>query len=455
MEGTLVLGQVSQINPQDIAVALPNNLTGYVSLTRISPKLTKSVESLIKDETDDEEDVDLPRLDELFTLGQWLRTVVVENTGITGSIDSKRKHIELSVEPELVNAGTQLDDILPKKLLQVSVSSIEDHGLIVSLGIPNLTGFIKKTALGAYSLDTIKEGQVFLASVDHRPKNKVVQLGLDLNSTKTPIKDVTDIATLLPGDTVQFLVSEVRSAGAGGKILGMLDATIDQQHIGTSTITENKQITARITAVFPSAEPRRATLSVLPHILNLEVAKTKTGQTPLETLPIGFILETAKITDVIPEQGVYVDVGVDGVKGFVHVSRLSDSRVDNLSPTTGPFKTSSLHRARITGYNPLDNLFLLSFEQHILSQPFLRIEDVEIAAKLEGTVERVLERGVVMRLAEGITGWIPIEQSADVVPGSGGKMKGKDIIGWERRFKEGTKMKCRVHPHLPKMGFLC
>ena len=27
VEGTLVLGQVSQINPQDIAIALPNNLS--------------------------------------------------------------------------------------------------------------------------------------------------------------------------------------------------------------------------------------------------------------------------------------------------------------------------------------------------------------------------------------------------------------------------------------------
>jgi hypothetical protein len=59
-------------------------------------------------------------------------------------------------------------------------------------------------------------------------------------------------------------------------------------------------------------------------------------------------------------------------------------------------------------------------------------------------VEKTLDRGVIIRLAEGITGWIPVEQSADVLPGANKKTTGKDIMGWEKRFKEGTKIKCKV-----------
>jgi rRNA biogenesis protein RRP5 len=233
---------VSQINPQDITVSLPNNLTGYVSMARISQTLTNLVESLMKDDDKEDEEIDLPMLEELFVVGQWVRAVVVENTAITGSSETKKKHIELSLEPELVNTSLALDDILPKTLLQISVSSIEDHGAVVSLGLPGLTGFIKKSALGGYTVDKINEGQVFLACVEHRPKNKVVQLSLDLKPTQTPIQDVSDIASLLPGDTVQCLVSEVRDSGIGGKILGMLDATIDQLHIGGDLIAENKTV---------------------------------------------------------------------------------------------------------------------------------------------------------------------------------------------------------------------
>jgi rRNA biogenesis protein RRP5 len=244
VEETMVLGQVSQINPQDIAIALPNNLTGFVSLTRISPPLTKLVESLVNDDDGDKDDyADVHSLDSLFTIGQWLRTVVIENTTHTDISDkTKKKHIELSLEPELVNAGVHLDDILPKTLLQVSVSSVEDHGIIVSLGLENLSGFIRKSALGSYTVENIHVGQVFLAVVEHRPKNKVVQLSLDLESSSAPIKDVSDIISLLPGDTVQCLVSEVRAAGAGGKVLGMLDATIDKLHTGAASIDENQTV---------------------------------------------------------------------------------------------------------------------------------------------------------------------------------------------------------------------
>ena len=39
----------------------------------------------------------------------------------------------------------------------------------------------------------------------------------------------------------------------------------------------------------------------------------------MEALPVGYIVEAAKVTEVIENQGVYVDIGVEGVKGFVHV----------------------------------------------------------------------------------------------------------------------------------------
>ena len=240
----MVLGQVAQINPQDIAIALPNNLTGFLPLTHISPPLTKVVEKLVSDDADEKDEAtDVPVLNSLFTVGQWLRTVVIENTMHTSTSDkTETKHLELSIEPELVNAGLQLDDILPKTLVQVSLSSIEDHGIIVSLGLPNLSGFIKNSALGSYAVENMHVGQVFLAVVQHNPKNTVVQLSLDLKLAQTQIKDVSDIASLLPGDTVQCLISEVRAVGAGGKVLGMLDATIDKLHSGSVPIEENKTV---------------------------------------------------------------------------------------------------------------------------------------------------------------------------------------------------------------------
>jgi rRNA biogenesis protein RRP5 len=188
----------------------------------------------------------------------------------------------------------------------------------------------------------------------------------------------------------------------------------------------------------------------------LDTAKTGSRQTPLDALPVGYIVDAAKVIEVIERQGVYVDIGVNGVKGFVHVisthltvltiqiSRLSDDAVHEISATSGPFKVSSLHHARITGYNPVDNLFQLSFEQRVLAQPFLRIEDVEVGSTLTGTVERILDKGIVIRLAEGITGWISVEQSADALPTATEKAFGKQVMVWEKRFKEESVVKVKV-----------
>lgn len=207
-------------------------------MTGISTTLTKIIETLAEGH---DEEAHIPSLDEMFTVGQWVRAVVVANTAISASSD-KKKHIELSLHPTLVDASIPEADIVPNTLLQASVISIEDHGIIVSLGLPNLTGFINKSLLGGYKIENINEGQVFLACVVHKPNNKVVQLSLDLTPSRAPIPDFSDIASILPGATVQFLVSEIREAGAGGKILGLLDATIDRLHIGESSVSENKMV---------------------------------------------------------------------------------------------------------------------------------------------------------------------------------------------------------------------
>ena len=59
----------------------------------------------------------------------------------------------------------------------------------------------------------------------------------------------------------------------------------------------------------------------------------------------------------------------------------------------------------------------------------MRIEDVEVGSKLEGMIEKVIDRGIIVRLAEGITGWIPVEQSADVLSGTS-KEEHRQRINW-------------------------
>ena len=79
--GTIILGQVTDISHQDIVLALPNNLVGYVPLTAVSDKLNERLEKLLKEEEADKEGSDDDsfedvELKEMFSVGQYLRACI-------------------------------------------------------------------------------------------------------------------------------------------------------------------------------------------------------------------------------------------------------------------------------------------------------------------------------------------------------------------------------------------
>jgi rRNA biogenesis protein RRP5 len=82
----------------------------------------------------------------------------------------------------------------------------------------------------------------------------------------------------------------------------------------------------------------------------------------------------------------------------------------------------------------MDGLYILSMEERVLKQPFLRIEDIKIGEVVKGTIERVLDRGgVVVKVADGISGIVEEDHLNDV------KLKNP-----EKKFRVGLGVKARV-----------
>ena len=70
-----MLGQVLEINRDDIAISLPNNLTGYVPLTFISDQVNEELQRIADQDGDDDErrgNEEQNQLDltAMFTIGQ-------------------------------------------------------------------------------------------------------------------------------------------------------------------------------------------------------------------------------------------------------------------------------------------------------------------------------------------------------------------------------------------------
>ncbi|KAF4962643.1 hypothetical protein FSARC_9313 [Fusarium sarcochroum] len=458
VKGSLVLGQVTRINNLDVEVALPNNLTGHISIVAISQQLTERLENETaekdgdeEDEAEDDEGIDLKTI---FAVGQYLRAYVVSTVDESATGKGKRR-IELSLRPSEANTGLTKDDVVVNGTVMASIASVEDRGFVMDTGIENMGAFLSRSEVDkAIDEQRLQPGAVFLCQVVSKGANgKIAQLSLQqkkIGNPKGVPADATTINTFLPGTITDVLVSNTDRRGLSGKIMGHLDVTADIIHsgvgpAGVSLDTAYKigsRVKARVICNFPGAREPKLGISLLPHITTLEKKRptksTDSKKNPTQVLPVSSFVETCTVRHVEAEIGLFVDIGVPGLSGFVHISRVKDGKVDALYESSGPYKVGSEHKGRVIGYNEVDGLFQISFEKSVLEQQYLRLEDVPIGAVVTCDIEKVVvdEKGVsglIVKVAEGITGLVPEQHLSDV-----------RLQHPEKKFRQGMKVKARV-----------
>lgn len=434
-------------------------MTGHVSIVAISEQLTNRLQGDAKDDDDDEkeddsddegEDVD-PKA--IFEVGQFVRAYVVSTVdgGATGK--GKRK-IELSLRPTEANTGLTKDDVVPQCTVAAAVASVEDHGCIMDLGIEGLSGFLPNGEIDAkMNRDRLQEGAVFLCQVTGKKgSGKVAQLTLKqekIGNVSNHPADATTINTFLPGTAVTVLVTGNSSRGLVGKIMGHVDATADLIHSGIgpyNTDLESKykigsKVKARIICNFPTAKSPKLGITLLPHLTSLTKKRPdgpKRLSLPLEVLPIASTVEKCTVRHVETDMGLFADIGIPGLCGFIHISRVKDGKVDALYESSGPYKVGTTHKGRVVGYNEMDGVFHLSFEKSVLDQTYIRHEDVPVGAVMTCDIEKLVineegVNGLVLKIAEGITGFVTERHLSDV-----------KLQHPEKKFRQGMKIKARV-----------
>ncbi|KAF2762569.1 ribosomal RNA processing protein RRP5 [Pseudovirgaria hyperparasitica] len=470
--GTLVLGQVAKITSRDVVVKLPNNLSGFVQLSGVSEQLNSKIANLFekaegeereKQEFQIEEDEDNGvddniELSSFFYVGQYLRVCVTSKDASESSNNIAKKRIELSVDPRETNRGLGKSGLVVNGMVQASVLSNEDHGLVMDLGLGDakVRGFMSSKELPSnLKHEEVLEGTVLLCLITGLSSDgRIVKLSADHskvgNVKKTHfLVDAPTVDTFLPGTAVELLLTDISAFGVNGKIMGMLDASVDIIHSGAANShkdLENRykignKVKGRITATFPDADVRRVAVSFLHHVTNLTTPRDKNDRPSAETpqpLDVSSFVEAAKVTKVHPNLGLFFDIGVPAMPGFAHISRISDRRIDNISGASGPYAVGTSHRARVLGFNPMDGLHILSLEQRVLEQPFLQLEDVRIGQVVHGTVKKLFinETGtpnLTVQIAEGIVGLVAESHFADA-----------HLEHPEKKFREGVKVIARI-----------
>ncbi|KAF8560198.1 hypothetical protein OG21DRAFT_1401925 [Imleria badia] len=453
--GMRVLGQVMSIQPLAIVVSLPNQLFGHVPITQITSQFTERLES-----TNDVEDVELdddksdsstqvPDLTDLFHVGQYVRAVVI-NTHTPGTTDvtglgrvrddavKASRRVELSLLPEKVNTAVRKLDLKVGHSLSAAVKSIEDHGYLLELGVFGISGFLSfKEAHGSGSEGSrLQVGALIHVSVIKMSSNgRICTLTNDPDVlVSSSISEVTNFSSVLPGSLVQSLVTAVVPDGLNLQILGFFDATADEFHLPNppKSLKVGQKVKARVLYDLPGTTPPRFVVTLAEHHIKLQPKCASEGQLLYAAFPVGAVLDSVKVRRVEAERGLVVEIQSDQ-EGFVHISHVSDEHVSTLSPSSGPWRVNSFHKARVIGHHPFDGILQLSLRSSILEQRFLQAGQVQVGEILKGMVKQLTDSALFVSISGNVDGVIWPVHYADIT-----------LKHPSKKFKVGGNIKCRV-----------
>lgn len=441
LPGCSVLGQIVAIHKVSLLLALGDNLVGEVPITAISAEVTQQLEKYesamdSSDEEDEEEATtfkpEFPKLASLFSVGQWLRAVVTPG-------DEKKKQITLSIEPETVNAAMENDDLTPGNIVQASVKSLEDHGVIFSVGISNLSGFMSKKELKKADLDalTFKVGGVVLASVASS-NGRIVTLRPAENENfnkKTTVTTISSIDAVHPGAAVNAIITEVSEDGVAARVFGMVDATFALPHAGEYSIEKLKNhfavgstVRARIIGTLLQEGAKKFVLSRASRVIAL---KPELNKEPLTAFPIGFVFDEPVEVVGADKLYIYVTTGASDIRGQVHKSNVDPEKVANIEYPIG-----SKHRARVLGFNEVDNVLLMTLNPKAINSKFVSPDDISVGEYIPSAeIVKFLpdNKGMLLKIFGEFTALVHPSQMSDI-----------KLVYPERKFKVGAKVKGRV-----------
>lgn len=441
--GSSVLGQIVRIDKVGITLAIGDNLVGHIPITAISKEVSTKLEEYeaameSDDESDDETEgaslnfkPEFPTLSKLFTVGQWLRAEVTPN-------DDKAKKITLTIEPEVVNSSVEEDDFTPGNILQASVKSVEDHGVILNFGLDDASGFLSKKELkkAETPLLAFTVGRVVLVSVVSKT-SKVVNVRLAENenvSKKTTITAISSLDAVHAGAVVNAVISEVSPNGVAARVFGLADATFSLPHAEEYSLDKLKNhfgigstVRARVIGVLLQEGTKKFILSKSSKVISLE---PELNQQALEAFPVGFIIDNAEVIGSDASY-IYVSLGSSSIKGQVHKSNADPEKDIDIN-----YKVGTKHQARVLRYSEVDDMLLLTVNPKAVKSKFVSADDIPVGEYIPSAeVSKILPegKGMIVKIFGDFEALVTPNQMSDV-----------KLVYPERKFKVGGKVKGRV-----------
>ncbi|XP_075011064.1 protein RRP5 homolog isoform X3 [Calonectris borealis] len=426
-EGMLLLGCIKEVSDYELVISLPNGLSGFVPVTQISDAYSKM---LSKQVAQGELLEDLNTLSDMYSPGTLVRCIV---TSVEKSADGRRS-IKLSINPKKVNKGLNASALTSGMLLSGFVSSVEDHGYLIDIGVSGTHAFLPHQKAQNY-IKAVKRGpdlkigqNLNCVIVEVKNEGRVVRLSVDRSEVAASLateRQNWTLSNLLPGLVVKAQVQKVAPLGIKVSFLSSFTGIVDFMHMDpekSMNYSPDQVMKACILSIHPTSKVVR---------LTLRQSFLHPGGSPnqLSNDRMGAVVEDSTVKAFYKQFGAVFELD-DGTLAFARLKHLSKTR-KSFKP--GAFKTGCKHKCRIIDYSLMDEMCIVSLKYQIIEARFLQYQDIHTGDVVQGKVFALKPIGMQVKVTDGIKGLVPSMHLADVI-----------LKQPEKKYNIGDEVRCRV-----------
>ncbi|NXO52983.1 RRP5 protein, partial [Aramus guarauna] len=423
----LLLGCIKEVSEYELVISLPNGLSGFVPVTQISDAYSKM---LSKEVAQGELLEDLNSLLDMYSPGTLVRCIV---TSVEKRADGRRS-IKLSIDPKKVNKGLNTSSLASGMLLSGSVSSVEDHGYLIDIGVSGTHAFLPRQKAQNY-IKALKRGpdlkigqNLNCIIVEVKNEGRVVRLSVDRSEVAASLateRQNWTFSNLLPGLVVKARVQKVAPLGMKLSFLSSFTGIVDFMHMDpekSMNYSPDQVMKACILSIHPTSKVVR---------LTLRQAFLQPGGSPnqLSSDRMGAVVEESTVKAFYKQFGAIFELD-DGTLGFARLKHLSKNR-KSLKPVA--FKAGCKHKCRIIDYSLMDEMCIVSLKYQVIEARFLQYQDIHTGDVVQGKVFALKPIGMQVKVADGIKGLVPLMHLADVI-----------LKQPEKKYNIGDEVRCRV-----------
>ncbi|KAI5068389.1 hypothetical protein GOP47_0016734 [Adiantum capillus-veneris] len=435
--GMKLWGVVLEVGKRDLVVSLPGGLRGFVKAVDALDFLSQDTDVNTFSPSSHDEGLRDVFLNEHFAEGQLVSCVVIQLDNVKLKESKKRsKRIGLSLRLDRLHNGLTIDAMHEGLVLSAFVTSIEDHGYLVSFGVPGITGFLRhsggEAAIGAVSM--LKKGQLLqgvILSIDK--KRSMVMLRTDPDLVASSVAQEMEglsMELLFPGTLVNARIRAVLKNGLLLSFLTYFTGMVTMFHLEDplppsnwqEKYCENQRLKARV--LYVDNTNKSIGLS-----LNSQLVQ---NMAPTIGVKIGDLCEKATVRRVDITIGLLLELPIRDTSfaGYAHISDASDEHVEQLQEM---FKEGKKTKARVIGKRLMDGLAVVTLKDSKVNQRVLSCADVHPGMTITGEITSVEAFGAFVKLADGVKALCPLQHMSEFQrPKPSGK------------FKVGARLKFRV-----------